>query len=141
MTTHPAQYYPNYPGHPGHPPTHGAQAWPATAKTLAESRDPGRLACRGRLPVENQPVLTALLTGSTVQPTTTCHDSIDQCRIQNYSPQTESFLLHLGASHCPSFWGDLHISLPQLRDWLRLQGADLQWRVVPYGGGGGENDK
>lgn len=75
-------------------------------------------------------MLQGLLSGSTVQPPRRDPSLIDQTRLESYCPRSETFLVRMDASHNPSFWAELHISLPQLRDWLRQQGVELEWSHV-----------
>jgi hypothetical protein len=50
-------------------------------------------------------------------------------RLQSYAKESETITLNADIGEWPGFCnqGEMHLSLPQLRDWLRTQGVALRW--------------
>jgi hypothetical protein len=51
-------------------------------------------------------------------------------RLTKWDAREEEFVVRLDAWVNPEFWAECRIPLPQLQEWLREQGVEMQYRVI-----------
>lgn len=98
------------------------------------------LYCRGRIPMEGVVPHGCSTVDYNMHRKFRDPGVIDDARLQNFYEDTGTVVLRLDSWQNMAFWAECHLPLDQLQQWLRTQGVDMQWRVMPSNDEKNESD-